>query len=219
MQDARNLLAFCIPICEPKGTASVGGQVKNTFVLALMLLAATFAVGQKLTAEAPEPFHLLLNDIVKVKLGMTSDDLPKATPERELRCSALVNDRERCKMIIHDEVLMAGARVTSVEFMLTKNKVTDINFDLDIRKMGPNPLVYTIQQRFGKHYGDTELPLLCWQNPVSNLLFFSGYAANVISMSLSEGCAKYELKVRKQEAEDASYSNRLERVAVTEYSR
>ncbi len=166
--------------------------MKNSIALALTLLVATFAVAQKTSSgQTPEPFHMALNDILSIRLGMSHEALPQTTPERELRCSVPVRDRTRCRLLIHDQLIVAGARVLSAEFMLEKNRVTNISFDLDTTHMGPKPLVFAFQKQFGAQAGNTELPVLCWQNPVSNLLVFAGGTPTIIDMSLSEGCARY----------------------------
>ena len=134
---------------------------------------------------------MALNDILSIRLGMSREALPKSTPERELRCSVPARDRSRCRLLIHDQLIMAGAHVLSVEFMLEKNRVTNISFDLDTTHMGPKPLVFALQKQFGAQAGNTKLPVLCWQNPVSNLLVFAGGVPTVVDMSLSEGCARY----------------------------
>jgi hypothetical protein len=71
-----------------------------------------------------------------------------------------------------------------------------MTFDLDTRQMGISPLVVAFEKQFGDQSGT--LPLLCWQNPVSSVLLFAGDARNVIAMSLSIRCAKYDNRLSKQ---------------------
>ena len=166
--------------------------MKQSIALALILLVATFAVGQKTSSgETPEPFYIALNDILDIRLGISREELPKTTPEREIRCSVPVKDRARCRLFIHEQLIVSGARVLSAEFMLEKNRVTHISFDLDTTHMGPKPLALAFQKKFGEQAANTALPVLCWQNPVSNVLLFAGGIPTIVDMSLSEGCAKY----------------------------
>jgi hypothetical protein len=173
--------------------------MKHSIALALILLVATFAVGQKTSSgETPEPFHMVLNDVLSIRLGMSREALPKTTPEREIRCSVPVKDRARCRLLIHDQLIVSGARVLSAEFMLVKNRVTNISFDLDTTHMGPKPIVLAFRKKLGEQAGNTELPVVCWQNPVSNVLLFAGGIPTVVDMSLSEGCAKYANQSSKE---------------------
>jgi hypothetical protein len=162
-----------------------------------MLLVATFAVGQKMPpAGAPEAFHLVLNDILGITLGMNRHALPESTPAREIRCaSSDTHDRTHCQLFINDELIMAGARILSAEFVLDKNRVTDIIFDLNTSHMGVMPLVFELKREFGKQFGATNLPLLCWQNQVSSVILFAGENSPAVFMSLTPACPKYDVPV------------------------
>jgi hypothetical protein len=178
----------------------VRSNVKRYIVLTLMLLAAAFVSGQKqFSADAPKPLYLALNDLVGINLGMSRDALPGPTPDRELRCtSSDTQGRMRCQLLIHDELLIAGARVLSADFRLDKNRVTDIVFNLNTSHMGFMPLVFGLKKQFGKQFGTTSLPLLCWQNQVSSVIFFADDNSPAVFMSLTPACPKYDLPVSKE---------------------
>ena len=199
VEDRRGSIVFgggCVRFIAMLG--SVGGEVRSYIaVVGLLVFVATFAVGQKTPlTQTQEPFHLVLNDMLSLQLGMGRDALPKATPERELRCTVPVTDHTVCKLTILDQVTIAGARVLDAEFLLEKNRVTKIVFELDSSYMGLTPLLFSLQKQFGQQLGT--LPLLCWQNPVSSVLFFAGEEPNIISMSLSAGCLQYVSPPRKE---------------------
>jgi hypothetical protein len=110
-------------------------------------------------------------------------------PLSELHCDvADTHDHARCKLVINDEIAIAGARVLSVGLMLDKNRVSTIIFELNTSRSGFEPLVFTLKKRFGEQFGKTRLPLLCWQNQVSSLIFFAGEDPPVVVMSLALAC-------------------------------
>ncbi|MGA2964110.1 MAG: hypothetical protein ABSD96_20785 [Candidatus Korobacteraceae bacterium] len=173
--------------------------MKHHIALVLMFLAATFAVGHKLPlADAPEPFHLFLNDSVGITLAMNRDALPKSTPARELRCAS--SDRyghTYCELLINDEVIIAGARVLSAEFMLDENRVTNIIFYLNTSHMGLMPLVVGLNKQFGEQSRPSNPHPLCWHNQVSSVTLFAGEDSPAVIMSLTPACLKYDEPLSK----------------------
>jgi hypothetical protein len=146
----------------------------------------------------PEAVHLALNDTLGLNLGMSRDALPRATRDRDLRCA--LPDRmgyTRCKLLINDEVIFAGARVLAAEVGLDKDKVTDITFYLNASHMGPKPLAFLIQKKFGEQFPEIKPPVTCWQHLASSLVFFAGEGASII-MSLNATCAKYQERLNKK---------------------
>ena len=168
--------------------------MKHCISIVLILLVATFAAGQEIpSAGTAEPFALALNEILGIKLGMNQDALPKSTPDRELRCALADNHNHvQCKLLIHDEVIVAGARVLFVNFVLDMKAVTNIAFDLDTSHMGLNPLVFSLRRQLGEQFGKTRLPLLCWQNQVSSLILFAAEDPPAVVMSIAPACDKYD---------------------------
>jgi ferredoxin-thioredoxin reductase catalytic subunit len=141
-------------------SVSVRSKVKHHIALVLMFLAATFAVGRKLpSADAPEPFHLFLNDSVGITLAMNRDALPKSTPARELRCaSSDIYGHTYCELLVNDEVIIAGARVLSAEFMLDENRVTNIIFYLNTSHMGSCRLLLGLRSNSERNLGQPICP-------------------------------------------------------------
>jgi hypothetical protein len=167
--------------------------VKRYIVLTLMLLAATLVAAQKqFSADVPRPLHLALNDITGITLGMNRDSLPESIPARELRCtSSDAQGRMRCQLLIHDELLIVGARVLSADFWLNENRVTDIVFNLNTSHLGFMPLVFGLKKQFGEQFGATKLPALCWQNQVSSVTLFAAENSPAVFMSLTPTCKKF----------------------------
>lgn len=172
--------------------------MKRYIVPMLTLLISTLAVGQQMpSVGTPEAIHLALNDMLGLNLGMNRDALPRATPNRDLHCALPEMGYTRCKLLINDEVIFAGARVLAAEVVLDKNKVTDITFYLNASRMGPKPLAFLIQKKFGKQFPETKLPVMCWQNQASSLVFFAGEASSIV-MSLSANCTKYQEQLNRK---------------------
>jgi len=165
----------------------------------LTLLISTLVVGQQMpSAGTTEAVHLALNDMVGLNLGMSRDALPRATGNRDLRCALPETmGYTRCKLLIKDEVIFAGARVLAAEVVLDENKVTDITFYLNTSRMGPKPLAFLIQKKYGEQFPETKLPVMCWQNQISSLVFLAGEAPAII-MSLTANCAKYQERLKEK---------------------
>ena len=188
-----------------RSVEKVGEKMKHSIALALILLAATFAVGQKTSSGSSRAF------------SHGAQRHPQHQAWHEPRSIAPDNPRARITLLCSSQGSHAlqvahprstdhgGARVLSAEFMLEKNRVTNISFDLDTTHMGPKPLVFAFQKQFGAQAGNTELPVLCWQNPVSNLLVFAGGIPTIIDMSLAEGCARYANPVKHRVSEREAY--------------
>jgi hypothetical protein len=160
-----------------------------------MLLVATLAAGQTMpSAKTTEPIHLALNGILGLELGMNREALPKSTPSRELRCTIPdTHGDKRCKLLVNDDVRIGGASVLFADFVLdSNNKVVNIAFSLNTSRVGFDPLVFSLKKKFGEPFGKAKLPLLCWQNQVSNLLLLAGDHPPVIAMSLIPKCERYD---------------------------